>query len=126
MILRTFFIVSLFMYTLYAYSSKAINAYAVAVYDANMNEENIQGVRKTKKDYNGLTYTKIYAFGDFFHMQPHAQIGSSLGILVRKRPIVKNGLHIGYEMIFKHLTVRSGYLEVYIGNELFDRSLYVK
>lgn len=126
MIRRLLFIFTLGISTLYGYSSRAINAYAVAIYDANMNEENIQGVRKTKKDYNGLTYTKIYAFGDFFHMQPHAQIGSSLGILVRKRPIVKNDLHIGYEMIFKHLTVRSGYLEVYIGNELFDRSLYVK
>lgn len=124
--LRLVLILMFCFHALFAYSSKALNAYAVSLYDENMKEENIQGLQKTKHDYNGITYTKIYAFGQFFQEQPHVQIGNSKGKLIDKRPIVKNGLTIGSEMIFKHFTVRSGYLEVYIGKKLFDRSLYVK
>lgn len=108
------------------YSSNPINAYAVSVLDASFKEEKIQGIHKTQHDYNGVAYVKIYAFGTFLHEQPHVNIGTSQGQLIEKKPIIKNKLLIGYEMLFKHSTVQSGYLEVYIGNKLFNRSVYVK
>jgi hypothetical protein len=109
-----------------AYNSNAINAYAVSIYDENFKEENIQKKQKTAQDYNGIVYTKIYAFGKFFHEKPSVQIGTSKGTLIQTNNIVKNNQLIGYEMLFKHTTVTKGYLEVYVGKKLFDRSLYVK
>lgn len=124
--IRILLVLILLFHVSWAYSSKAINAYAVSIADESMQVENVQGVQTTQKDYNGIVYTTIYAFGEFYHAIPHVKIGSSKGHLIKKRAIVKNGLLIGYEMVFKLVTVRSGYLEVYIGNKLFDRSLYVK
>lgn len=108
------------------YSSNPINAYAISIFDASFKEENIQSIHKTLHDYNGIVYTKIHAFGTFLHDQPHVNISNSKGQLIEQKPIVKNNLLIGYEMMFKHTTVQSGYLEVYIGEKLFNRSVYVK
>ncbi|MDX9796516.1 MAG: hypothetical protein WCY75_01360 [Sulfurimonadaceae bacterium] len=124
--IRFLLLLILLLCKLNAYSTKAINAYAVSIYDENFKEENIQRKQKTTQDYNGIVYTKIYAFGQFFHDKPNVQIGTSKGTLIQSNAIVKNGLLIGQEMIFKHTTVTKGYLEVYVGKKLFDRSLYVK
>lgn len=124
--LRLTLLLVLCFQALMGYSSHAINAYAVAIYNEFMKEEPLQGIHTTIKDYNGIVYTKIYAFGTFLHDKPHVKIGNSKGSLERENPIIKNGLIIGYEMLFKHFTVQSGYLEVYIGEKLFDRSVYVK
>lgn len=123
---RLTLLIPLFLSSAMAFSSNAINAYAVSVFDENKQEEKIQGIQTTTHDYNGVVYTKIFAFGTFLHDQPHVNIGNSKGELVEQKPIVKNNLLIGYEMLFKHTTVQSGYLEVYIGQKLFNRSLYVK
>jgi hypothetical protein len=125
MILRLTLLVTLFLSSVFGYSSKAVNAYAVSIFDENKQEEKIQGIHKTTHDYNGVVYTKIYAFGTFLHDQPNVNIGNSKGELVEQKPIVKNNLLIGYEMLFKHYTVQSGYLEVYIGQKLFNRSVFV-
>lgn len=109
-----------------AYSSHVINAYAVSVYDKDMHEENIQGKRQTSKDYNGVVYSKIYVFGTLLQARVHVKIGNSIGSEIDQRAIVKNNLHIGNELIFKHSTVKSGYLEVSVDNKIFDQSLYVK
>lgn len=124
--IRAFLLIIILFCTLNAYSTQAINAYAVNIYDENFKEEHIQKKQKTSYDYNGVVYTKIYAFGKFFQDKPHVQIGNSQGTLIKTNNIVKNHRLIGYEMTFKHTTVTQGYLEVYIGKKLFDRSLYVK
>lgn len=126
MMLRLTLLVTLFLSSSLAFSSNAINAYAVSIFDESKQEEKVQGIQKTTHDYNGVVYTKIYAFGTFLHEQPNVNIGNSKGELVEQKPIVKNNLLIGYEMIFKHSTVKEGYLEVYIGKKLFNRSVYVK
>ena len=126
MMLRLTLLVTLFLSSSLAFSSNAINAYAVSIFDENKNEEKVQGIQKTTHNYNGVVYTKIYAFGTFLHDQPNVNIGNSKGELVEERPIVKNNRLIGYEMLFKHRTVQSGYVEVYIGKKLFNRSVYVK
>ncbi len=124
--IRLLLIIILLLCKLNAYSSQALSAYAVSIYDENFKEENIQKKQKTSYDYNGIVYTKIYAFGKFFQDKPNVQIGTSKGTLIQTNNIVKNHMLIGYEMIFKHTTVTKGYLEVYVGTKLFDRSLYVK
>lgn len=124
--LRLLLLIVLLLCEVNAYSTQALSAYAVSIYDENFKEEHIQKKQKTSYDYNGIVYTKIYAFGKFFQDKPSVQIGTSKGSLVQTNNIVKNNMLIGYEMIFKHMTVTQGYLEVYVGKKLFDRSLYVK
>lgn len=124
--LRFFLLCLSFTTILMGYSSNPINAYAVSVYDEHMTEENIQGKQKTSNDYSGIVYTKIYAFGTFLEENVYVRIGNSRGSEIKRVPIVKNHIQIGYELIYKHTTVQNGYLEVYIGKKLYDRSLYVK
>lgn len=115
-----------FTLNLHAYSSNVINAYAVSIMDENFIEENVQAKRKTSKDYNGLCYSKIYIFGNYFHETPSVKIGNSIGSVYKERTIVKNGLNIGKEIIFRHLTITKGYFQVRFGNKLLDGKVFVK
>ncbi len=111
---------------LFGYKTTAINAYAVSIYDKDLKEENVQGLGKTKVDYNGVAYTKIYAFGRFYQESPSVKIGNSKGHLVDKKPIYKEKMLVGYEMLFKHYTVEKGYIKVLVGKRLFDSKVYVR
>ncbi len=112
--------------SLFAYSSNVINGYAVAMLDMRMVEENIQAKRKTDKDYNGYCFSKIYLFGKLFHEKPKVKIGNSIGHIIKERLIIKNGVAIGKEYIFQHMTVTKGYLELSYSGKILDSKVFVK
>ena len=111
---------------LFAYSSNVINGYAVSIYDKNLIEENIQAIRKTKKNYNGLVYVKVYIFGKLFHENPKVKIGNSIGHIIKERSIVKNRKIIGKEITYKHHAVSKGYLELSYSKKILDTKVFVK
>ena len=122
-----YFIVVLLFSSLFAMPSKLVNAYAVAIYDKHHIEENIQSKRKTKKDYNGVCYTKVYIFGKVLHqMNIKVKIGQTLGHQIKIQPIHKNRLLIGKAITFKHYGVSKGYLEVYVNGKLKDGKTFVQ
>lgn len=113
--------------SLFAYQTKLINGYAVSIYDEKMIEENIQSKRNTKKDYNGICYTKVYIFGKILH-QGHTKvkIGNAIGHKIKEEVIHKNRLIIGKMITFKHYGVSKGYLEVYFNDKLLDSKTLIQ
>lgn len=106
--------------------SKIINAYAVSIYDKHLNEENVQTKRITEKDYDGLTYTKIYMFGNLYHEKLRVVIGNSVGYLSKSRNITKNKKLIGKELTYKHYSVTKGYLKISTKKKIYDQKVFVK
>ncbi len=106
-------------------SSNPINAYAVAIYDKN-HGENIQALRQTKYDYNGIVYTKIAFFGTLYGQKPKVSIGNSQGRFVKSKDIIKNSIVIGELLTYKHTTVNKGYLEVKIKGKIYDTKVFVR
>ena len=110
-----------------AYSTKIKTAHAIGIFHKNGNGENIQHVRKTKDDYNGICYSKIVVFGNLNGIKPKIKIGSSIGNFVKVIPIYnKQKIKIAEELTFKHYNVTKGYIEVRINNKLYDSKVFVK
>lgn len=127
MMKKILFCFGIFTLSAYAYTSKIINGYAVSIYDEKMVEENIQAKRKSKKDYQGICYTKVYIFGKVLNNgNTKVMIGNSIGHKIKENPIHKNRLIIGKEIIFKHYTVSKGYLKLYFDGKLLDTKTYIK
>lgn len=110
-----------------AYSTKIKTAHAIGIFHKNGNGENIQHVRKTKGDYNGLCYSKIVVFGKLNNIKPKVKIGNSIGIFIKTISIYnKQKIKIAEEMTFKHYNVTKGYIEVRINQKLYDSKVFVK
>jgi hypothetical protein len=124
--MKTLILICFLCTVVFAYSSNVINAYAVSIMDEQFNEENVQAKRKSDKDYNGVCYSKIYIFGNYFHEKPSVRIGNSIGHIYKEKIITKNGYNIGKEIIFKHYTVTKGYFQVRFGNKLYDSKVFIK
>ena len=113
--------------SLYSYKSNIQGIYAVGIFDASGRGENIQHVRKTKNDYNGTCYTKVFLYGNAFNVKPEVSIGNSLGHYVNSKPIYdKRNIKIGEELTYKHFNVQNGLLRVSLRNRVFDSKVYVK
>jgi hypothetical protein len=110
-----------------AYSTKIKTAHAIGIFHKNGNGENIQHVRKTKDDYNGICYSKIVIFGKLNNINVKVKIGNSIGSFIKRIPIYnKQKIKIAQEMTFKHYNVTKGYIEVRINNKLYDSKVFVK
>ena len=113
--------------TLFSYKTNVKGIYAVGIFDSSGNGENIQHVKKTKYDYNGTCYTKIFVYGNPFKLKPEVKIGNSIGQFISTRPIYsKRKLKIGEEMLYKHYTVTKGLIRVIFKNRIYDSKVYVK
>lgn len=113
--------------SLFSKNVKIDKAVAVGIFDENGNGENIQHLRETKNDYNGLCYSKIVVFGNYQNQKIDVKIGNSLGYKIDSKPIYNNKkIKIGTEVTFKHFNITKGYFEVRISNKLFDTKVFVK
>lgn len=112
---------------LFSYSSHVKQARAIGIFDENGNGENIQRSRKTKNDYNGTCFVKVFVEGKLLNQKPQVKIGNSLGHFQKSKPIYDNRkIQIGKVYLYKHYNVKSGYIDVKIGNRYFDRKVFVK
>jgi hypothetical protein len=110
-----------------AYSTKIRTAHAIGIFHENGNGENIQHVRKTKDDYNGICYSKIVVFGKLNGIKPKVKIGNSVGAFIKTISIYnKQKIKIAEEITFKHHNVTKGYIEVRIKEKLYDSKVFVK
>ena len=110
-----------------AYSTQIRTAHAIGIFHENGNGENIQHVRKTKDDYNGICFSKIVVFGRLNNIKPEVKIGKSKGIFVKAIPIYnKQKIKIAKEITYKHYKVTKGYIEVRVNNKLYDSKVFVK
>lgn len=124
---KTILLFIIFLSPLFAYNTNIKGAYAIGIFDELGNGENVQHTRKTKSDYNGTCYTKIFVVGKMFKIKPEVQIGNSIGHYQSSKPIYNNRkIKIGEVMIFRHFSVSKGYIKVSIRNKLFDSKVYVK
>lgn len=125
-----FIVISLLILTITqsnAYSTKIKTAHAIGIFHENGNGENIQHVRKTKDDYNGICYSKIVVFGKLNSIKPKVKIGNSIGTFVKAIPIYnKQKIKIAEEITFKHHSVTKGYIEVRVDKKLYDSKVFVK
>jgi hypothetical protein len=113
--------------SLFSKNVKIDKAVAVGIFDENGNGENIQHLRETKNDYNGLCYSKIVVIGSYQNQKIEVKIGNSLGYKIDSKPIYNNKkIKIGTEITFKHFNITKGYFEVRISNKLFDTKVFVK
>lgn len=120
-------LLTLILTPLFSYNTKVTGAYAIGIFDAAGNGENVQHVRKTKADYGGLCYTKIFVIGNSFKLKPTVKIGNSIGEYQSSKPIFsKLKIKIGEVMLFKHRKVTKGHIRVLFRNKLFDAKVYVK
>jgi len=126
--MKKIFILFIIAFTsVYAYKSNIKGIYAVGIFDAQGRGENIQHVRKTKNNYNGVCYTKIFLYGNSFNVKPDVSIGNSIGHYVNSKPIYdKRNIKIGEELTYKHFNVQNGLLKVSLRNRIFDSKVYVK
>jgi len=111
---------------LFAYNSNVKQAVAIGIFDSNGNGENIQHLRKTKNDYEGTCYTKVFVEGNFFRNKPKVSIGNSIGHYESSKSIYKNKKKIGEVLLFKHHNVSKGYIKVSFDKKIFDTKVYVK
>ncbi|WP_421715981.1 hypothetical protein [Arcobacter arenosus] len=124
---KIFILFTIIFTTLFAYKSNIKGIYAVGIFDAQGRGENIQHTRKTKNDYNGTCYTKIFLYGNAFNVKPEVSIGNSIGSYINSKPIYdKRNIKIGEELTYKHLNVQNGLLKVTLRNRIFDSKVYVK
>jgi len=112
---------------IFAYNSKVTAGYAIGIFDASGNGENVQHVKKTKANYNGTCFTKVFIVGKFYNIKPVVKIGNSIGHHQSSKPIYGNRkLKIGEVLLFKHYNVTKGHIKVMFKNKLFDSKVYVK
>ena len=113
---------------LFCYNTSVTGAYAIGIFDSNGNGENIQHVKKTKANYNGTCFTKIFIAGNSFNNKPEVKIGNSIGIYQSTKPIYSKTrkLKIGEVMVFKHFNVTKGLIRVSFKNKIYDSKVYVK
>ena len=127
---KIFIFITLLLLTLTnveAYSTQIKAAHAIGIFHKNGKGENIQHVKKTKDDYNGLCFSKIIVFGKLNDIMPKVKIGNSQGSFIRTISIYnKQKIKIAQEMTFEHKKVTNGYLEVRIKNKLYDSKVFVK
>ncbi len=120
-------IISLFLFTFIYGKSLPRGIYAIAIFDEKGIGENVQHTRKTKNDYNGICYTKIFILGELFHSNPEVTIGTSRGHYQSRIPIFNNKkIKIGEELLYKHYNVKKGYIEVSLYGKIYDTKVYVK
>ncbi len=116
-----------FTTSILSYSSEIKNAYAIGIFDENGNGENIQHTRKTKNDYNGICYTKIFVLANSFQTNPKVSIGNSTGHFEKTESIYNNkNIKIGEVLTFKHFGVSKGYIKISLYNRVFDWKVFVK
>ena len=109
------------------FASSIKNAYAIGIFDSKGNGENIQHLKRTKADYNGVCYSKIFVLGTNLRTKPQVKIGNSTGHFLNSKPIYnKSKIKIGEVMVYKHYTVTKGLLRVTLKNKLFDSKVFVK
>ena len=95
-----------------AYSTKIITAHAIGIFHENGNGENVQHLRKTKDDYNGICFSKIVVFGNLSNIKAKVKIGNSIGSFVKTISIYnKQKIKIAQEMTYKHYNVTKGYTD---------------
>ncbi len=112
---------------LFAFKTNIKDAYAIGIFDANGNGENIQHARKTKNNYNGTCYTKVFVIGNSFKLKPNVTIGNSIGHYQSSKPIYNNRkIKIGEVMLFKHFAVSNGNIKVSFRDKLYDAKVFVK
>jgi len=126
--MKKIILLSIFLLTtLFAYKNQVQAIYAVGVFDSKGRGENIQHLKKTKADYNGLCYTKIFVYGTSLKIKPTVKIGNSIGHFQSSLPIYdKRKIKIGEEMLYKHYNVSKGLIKINYRNRLFDSKVYVK
>ncbi len=113
--------------TLFAYKTDVKGIYAVGIFDSSGKGENVQHLRKTKADYNGTCYTKIFVYGNIFKQKPKVKIGNSIGVYQNSKPIYSSRkIKIGEELLYKHENVSKGLIRVSFKNKVFDSKVYVK
>lgn len=117
----------IFISPLFSYNTKVTGAYAIGIFDAGGNGENIQHVKRTKADYNGTCFTKVFIVGKSFKTKPIVKIGNSIGHFQSSKPIFsKLKIKIGEVLIFKHNRVTKGLIQVIFKNKLYDSKVYVQ
>lgn len=113
--------------TIQLFATPNIRAYAIGIFDRNGDGENIQHLRKTKNDYEGLCYSKVVVFSKSNITTPQVNIGDSRGHFLKSIPIYnKYKIKIAQEFTFKHFNITKGYFEVRIDNKLYDSKVFVK
>lgn len=113
--------------SLFAYSQNIKQARAIGIFDKNGNGENIQRVRKTKNDYNGTCYVKIFVEGTIFNKKPKVSLGKTIGHFQNTKSIYNNKkIKIGEVFTYKFYNVTSGYIDIKIENRFYDRKVFVK
>jgi hypothetical protein len=112
---------------LFSAQSNVTGAYAIGIFDSGGNGENIQHAKKTKNDYNGTCYSKIFVVGSYYNIKPVVNIGNSRGHYQSSKPIYnKIKIKIGEVLLYKHFNVKKGYMEVRFKNRLYDSKVFVK
>ena len=112
---------------LFAFSNDVKRIFAIGIFDTSKKGENLQNTRETKRDYNGVCYTKIYLYGRITKMKPKVKIGNSIGHYENSQAVYnKEKIKIGQIITYKHYNVTDGILKVYLGKKLYDSRIYVK
>lgn len=125
--MKNIILTALFISSLFSNISDIKNAVAIGIFDKNGNGENIQYLRKTKNNYDGVCYSKIAVFGNLGESEVEVKIGNSIGHYEKDIPIYnKQKILIGKEITFKHYNISKGYLEVRIDDKLFDSKVFIK
>lgn len=120
-------LIALLTNSLFSNISDIKSAVAIGIFDEAGNGENIQYLRKTKNNYDGVCYSKIAVFGNLGESEIEVKIGNSIGHYEKDIPIYsKQKILIGREVTFKHYNISKGYLEVRIDNKLFDTKVFIK
>ena len=110
-----------------AFSTKVTSAHAIGIFDSKGKGENIQHLRTTKNNYNGICYSKVVVIGKLNKTIPEVNIGSAKGHFQKSISIYnKAKIKIGEELTFKHENVTKGYFEVRILGNLFDTKVFIK
>ena len=114
---------------LFSYNTSVTAIYAIGIFNSAGKGENVQHLRKTKIDYTGTCYTKIFVVGNAFNSKPEVRIGNSIGTYQSSKPIYSENtrkIKIGEVMVFKHLNVSKGLIKVSFKNRIYDSKVYVK
>jgi hypothetical protein len=121
-------LITLFLLPLYSsYDTNVQRAFAIGVFNENGKGENVQHVRKTKFDYNGICYTKVFVIGSIYHGRFQVTIGDSIGSLQSSKDIFnKYKKRVGAVYLFKHYSVTDGFIKVIIDDKLYDKRVFVK
>lgn len=116
-----------FLSITFLYSNNIKAAYAIGIFHENGKGENIQHVRITNDNYEGICFSKIVVFGQTSKKNIKVKIGNSIGHFIKEIPIFNSKkILIGNEITFKHYNITKGYFEVKINNKLYDTKVFIK